>query len=131
MSESYRKFGYLTDPLYLICVALYGVNRFWIKPHCDFCFFHWYLNDLICIPFVLPPMLLALRLLKLRKEEGPPTYWEIVVPLVALSFAFEIYFPNTERFRDVTVSDPLDIVAYAVGAVASGLFWLFWYQKKR
>ena len=131
MPESYRKFGYLVDPLYLACVVLYVVNRLWLKPYCDFWFFHWYLNDLICIPFVLPPMLFALRLLRLRRTDGPPDYWEIVVPLLMISFAFEVYFPNTERFRGVTVADPFDIVAYTVGAVISGFFWMFWYRKTR
>ncbi|MDD3586246.1 MAG: hypothetical protein PHQ75_03615 [Thermoguttaceae bacterium] len=131
MPESYRKFGYLADPLYLICVALYLANRLWIKPHCDFWFFHWYLNDLICVPFLLPPLLYFLSLVRLRKTEGPPDYWEIVVPLIMISFAFEVYFPNTERFRGVTFADPWDIVAYTVGAVVSGFFWSFWYRKIR
>ncbi|MCL2304346.1 MAG: hypothetical protein FWC43_03280 [Planctomycetaceae bacterium] len=125
----FRRFGYLRDPLYLACVVLYVVNRFWIKPNCDIYFFHAWLNDVICIPFTVPPMLWLLRRLRLRFHDGPPTLMEITIPLLMISWAFEIYLPNTAMFRDVTVADPWDIVAYAVGAAAAGGFWGFWYKK--
>ena len=125
----YRQFGYLRDPLFLACVLLYLVNRFWIKPHCTFFFFHAYLNDVICIPFTLPPMLWLLRRLRFRFHDDPPTLTELAIPLVMISWAFEIYLPNTDMFRDLTVADPWDIVAYAVGAVAAGTFWFVWYNR--
>lgn len=129
MDREPRKFGYLRDPLYLWCVVLYVVNRFVVKPNCGIVFFHAYLNDVICIGFILPPMLWLLRRLKLRSHDGAPDFREIVIPLVMISWAFEIYLPNTERFREVTVSDPFDIVAYAFGAVVAGAFWHFHYRK--
>ncbi len=63
-----HRFGYLCDPLYVACVVLYLVNRFWIKPNCGTIFFHAWLNDVICIPFTVPPMLWVLRRLRLRKQ---------------------------------------------------------------
>jgi len=128
-NTEFRRFGYLRDPLFLACVVLYVVNRFWIKPNSDIYFFHAWLNDVICIPFTLPPMLWLLRRLRLRFHDGPPTLMEITIPLLIISWAFEIYLPNTAMFREVTVADPWDIVAYAAGAVAAGGFWGFWYKK--
>jgi hypothetical protein len=127
---AFHSFGYLRDPLFLACVLLYVVNRFWIKPNCSFFFFHAYLNDVICIPFTLPPMLWLLRHLRLRFHDDPPTLMELAIPLVMISWAFEIYFPNTEMFRNVTGADPWDIVAYAVGTVAAGAFWRSWYRDR-
>ena len=128
-NTEFRRFGYLRDPLFLACVVLYVVNRFWIKPNSDIYFFHAWLNDVICIPFTLPPMLWLLRRLRLRFHDGPPTLMEMTIPLLIISWAFEIYLPNTAMFREVTVADPWDIVAYATGAVAAGGFWFFWYKK--
>ena len=131
MSEKFefRQFGYLRDPLFLVCVCTYLANRFWFKPNCDFIFIHCYLNDVICIPFTIPPMLWLLRRLGLRFHDEPPTFTEIAIPLLMISWAFEIYFPNTAMFREVTFADPWDIVAYTIGAVAAGAFWFYWYKK--
>lgn len=131
MNRSFRDFRYLFDPLFLFCFILYIVNRWVIKPNCDFWFFHWYLNDLICIPFLLPGMLLLLRLLRLRGYSGPPRIWEIAIPLVLISLAFEVFLPCMDRFRNVTVSDPFDVIAYFTGAVLSWRFWLFWYKNEK
>jgi hypothetical protein len=124
----FRRFGYLRDPLFLACVLLYVVNRFWIKPNCNIIFFHAYLNDVICIPFTVPPMLWMLRCLRFRFHDAPPILAEIIIPLLMISWAFEIYLPNTSWFREVTVADPLDILAYTFGAIAAGLFWFFRYK---
>jgi hypothetical protein len=45
-----------------------------------------------------------------------------------ISWAFEIYLPNTSWFQEITVADPLDIIAYTFGAIAAGLFWFFRYK---
>ncbi len=123
----FRRFAYLRDPLFLACVILYVVNRFWIKPNCDIYFFHAWLNDFICIPFTVPPMLWLLRCTRLRFHDGVPTFWEISIPLVIISWAFEIFLPNTALYRDVTVADPWDIVAYGGGAVCAGGLWRWRY----
>lgn len=129
MGFEFRRFGYLRDPLFLLCVVLYLLNRFCIKPNCEIVFFHAWFNDVICIPFTLPPMLWLLRKMRLRFHDNPPTLPEIVIPLLIISWAFEIYLPNTAMFREVTFADPLDIVAYTIGAVIAGVFWFFNYKK--
>ena len=126
---SYKPFRYFKDPLYLFCVAFYLVNRFGIKPNCDVYFFHAWLNDFICIPFIVPPMLWLLRVLQIRRHDLPPTLPEIVIPLVIISWTFEIFLPQTERFGPYTVADPYDMIWYSLGAALSGLFWMLWYRN--
>jgi hypothetical protein len=128
MRRSFYRFGYLRDPLFLFCIVLYALNRIVIKPNCEVYFFHAWLNDVICIPFTLPLMLWVLRLLRLRFHDEPPKPFEILIPLFIISWSFEVYLPNTEMFRNVTVADRWDVLAYSVGAIASGTFWFFWYQ---
>ena len=118
-----RKFRYLLDPLFLACVGLYCLNRYAIRPNCDVYFFHAWLNDLICIPFWVPIMLAGMRLVRLRRHDGPPTYLEIVVPLVIWSWLFEIYLPNLSMQSPPYHADPWDIVAYSIGALFAGCFW--------
>ena len=118
-----HKFRYLFDPLFLVCVGLYFFNRFVIRPNCNVQFFHAWLNDLICIPFWVPIMLAGMRLTRLRRHDGLPTVFEIVVPLVIWSWLFEIYLPNLATEKTPYYSDPWDIVAYSIGALLAGCFW--------
>ena len=54
------RYGYLKDPLFLFCLLLYGVNRWILKPYVPNGFSQNFLNDLICIPFWVPIMLLLM-----------------------------------------------------------------------
>lgn len=120
-----RPFRYCRDPVFLGAVALYALNRFVLKPltsaHPGF--FHWYVNDLLCLPFWLPPVLWLYRRIGLRRHDGPPTFGELMLHLIIWSFVFEVYAPGLERFRGVTTADPLDIVCYALGALAAAAVW--------
>ena len=131
MTQNFRPFRYLLDPLYVGAVALYLVNRLMIKPSCDILFFHAYLNDVIFVPFTVPPMLFVLRLLRLRSENGPPSYWEVFLPCCVIAPLFEVVLPNTEYFAPHTVADPFDVVAYFAGGAASYLFWKIYYSGKK
>lgn len=128
MTPNVRPFRYLLDPLYLGAVALYLANRLMIKPAWDCLFFHAYLNDLIFVPFTVPPMLLVLRLLRLRSDNGPPSYWEVFLPCCVIAPLFEVILPNTDYFAPHTVADPLDVVAYFAGGGAAFVFWKFQYR---
>jgi len=123
-----RTFRYLLDPLFLACVGLYVLNRFVIKPNCGWMFFHNWFNDLICIPFWVPVMLAGMKLVRLRRHDGPPTVSEIGIPLVLWSWWFEIYLPGLATTGTRHYADPWDIVAYSSGAVFA--FW-FWRRKRR
>jgi hypothetical protein len=45
------RFGYLRDPLFLVCLVTYFVNRLVLKSVWKDGFVHEHFNDLICVPF--------------------------------------------------------------------------------
>jgi ubiquinone/menaquinone biosynthesis C-methylase UbiE len=114
-----RRFGYVLDPLCLVCCALYATNRWLIKPHCPILFFHYWFNDILLIPCALPPLLLAHRWLGLRPADAMPTLGEIGCHLAGWSVLFEVIGPHIMR----TTGDPWDMVAYAGGAVVAVFWW--------
>src|SRR5947209_6208509 len=120
------RFRYLLDPLFLLCVTTYFLNRLVLKGIWKTGFVHEHLNDLICIPFWVPIMLFAQRKLGLRARDDRPQPGEIVIPLVVWSWVFEILLPPTRWLGDRCVSDYLDIVYYTLGALVAGLFWRCW-----
>jgi hypothetical protein len=124
------QFGYLRDPLFAVSLGVYAVNRWWIKPNVSSGFFHDYLNDLICIPFLVPPMLYCIRRLGIRGHDQAPQTHEIVAPLIVWSILFEIVFPQHASWSRWTTSDHRDILFYSVGAMGSALFWTFYYRVK-
>ena len=123
------RFRYLRDPLFLLCVATYFVNRLILKVIWKEGFVHEHLNDLICVPFWVPIMLFAQRRLGLREGDDSPRPSEIVIPLVVWSWVFEIVLPATGWLGNRCVSDYLDIVYYTLGAFLAGLFWRGWYGR--
>jgi len=121
------RFRFLKDPLFLACLVVYFVNRWVMKPHFPNPFSSNYLNDLICIPFWLPIMLLMMTKLRLRSGTAPPDACEILVPLILWSWLFESFLPRTNLFKEFEVSDHVDVLCYATGALFAGLFWKMWY----
>ena len=123
------RFLYLRDPLFLLCVFTYFVNRLVLKAIWDGGFVHEHLNDLICIPFWVPIMLFAQRKLGLRDGDASPRPGEIIIPLVLWSWVFEILLPATGWLGNRCVADYMDIVYYSLGALLAGLFWAWWYGR--
>ncbi len=123
------RYGYLRDPLFVSCVALYFVNRWMLKPLFPCAFVNGYVNDLLCIPFWLPITLYLMRSLKLRGGDGPPDGGEIIVCLLVWSFVFELVVPQLRLFKGVAFTDPLDILAYTVGALLAAVYWRIWYGR--
>jgi hypothetical protein len=122
-------FLYLRDPLFLMCVTTYFVNRLVLKQIWTSGFVHEHLNDLICIPFWVPIMLFAQRRLGLRDQDGRPSASELVIPLVIWSWVFEIILPRTDLFGNWCVADYLDVMYYSLGALLAALFWRWWYAS--
>ena len=121
------RFLYFRDPLFLICVLTYFVNRLVLKSVWKEGFVHEHLNDLICIPFWVPIMLFAQRKLGLRDGDDSPRPGELVIPLIVWSWLFEIILPATALFGDACVADYMDIFWYALGALGAAVFWRWWY----
>ncbi|HEV7925144.1 MAG TPA: class I SAM-dependent methyltransferase [Verrucomicrobiae bacterium] len=120
-----KRFGYVFDPLFLFCCALYATNRWLIKPHCDIAFFHNWFNDVLLIPCALPPLLLAHRWLRLRKYDQPPTLGEVTAHVIGWSILFEVIGPHIMP----TVGDPWDAVSYACGGFAAFFCWQKCYAR--
>jgi len=122
------KFLYLRDPLFLLCFALYFVNRWLLEPRFPSSLFTAHLNDLICIPFCVPIMLAILRVLRLRRDDAPPRSYEIVVPLILWSVAFELWLPTVPAFQGLATADYRDVFFYALGALTAGIVWTAFYR---
>ncbi len=124
------KFRYLRDPLFVACFILYFVNRWLLRPAFSLTFLHSYLNDVICIPFWVPIMLYGMRRTGLRRNDDPPHPHEVIIPLLIWSAVFELWLPQTRLFQGRAVADPLDIMAYTLGALGATLFWQASYGRR-
>jgi ubiquinone/menaquinone biosynthesis C-methylase UbiE len=121
-----KRFGFVFDPLFLLCCALYAANRWWIKPHCHIAFFHNWFNDLLLIPCALPPVLLIQYWLGLRPHDSAPTFGEVAAHVVGWSVLFEVIGPHILP----TTGDPWDAVAYACGGAAAWGWWRLSYGRR-
>ena len=95
------RFGYLRDPLFLVCVAAYFLNRFVFKAVWQTGFVHEHLNDLICIPFWVPIMLFAQRKLRLRRCPD----WRLEASrfrITILSFCWCAELPACDRSGNIS-----------------------------
>lgn len=121
------RFRYLKDRLFLFCLVTYFVNRWFIKPHVHGGFFHTSFNDCICIPFWVPIMLSAMRRLRLRTHDQPPTFAEIGIPVAMWSYVFKVWLPYAHWLSRRPAADPTDILCFAAGGLFAILFWDRWY----
>jgi hypothetical protein len=115
-----KRFRYVLDPLCVGGCALYALNRWGLKPHTHLALFQFWFNDALLIPCALPPVLLLQRWLSLRMHDDTPTLGEILGHLVFWSLLFEVIGPHWVRHA---TGDPLDVLAYALGALLAGAWW--------
>jgi hypothetical protein len=115
-------FRYARDPVFLVALAIYAVNRLLIKPHLHSYspFFHGHLDDSLLVPGALPVFLLAYRLLGLRPDNAPPRWWEIALHLLVWSVFFKWFGPHVLH---QSVADPVDVACYAAGGIVAWLLW--------
>jgi protein-S-isoprenylcysteine O-methyltransferase Ste14 len=121
------RFLYHRDPLFIACLVLYLANRFLLKPNFSWYFLHAYLNDLICIPFLVPLLVFLTRNIGLRSHDLYPELHEIVLPVVVWSLVFECILPEMDSYRGPTHSDLVDVLCYLSGALVASLFWSWYY----
>lgn len=116
-------FRYFGDPVCLTAMALYAANRWLLKPwDLSGDFGRCYLNDVLCLPMLLPMILYAQRLFRIRRTDAPPRPWEVVQHWAVFSVVFELVLPLCPQWFRST-ADPYDVVAYAVGGLAALLVW--------
>lgn len=114
------RFGYLRDPLFLVCAGTYALNRWWLKGLSSSPFVRGHLNDLLLIPAALPVMLWIHRCLQLRHHDAPPSSGEIGLHLVVWSLLCEWVGP---KWLQKGTADPWDVVMYSFGAVVAWGIW--------
>ncbi len=114
-----KPFGYGRDPLCLTACALYALNRWGLQPHTASRFLRGQFDDLLLIPCALPWVLWLQRHLGLRAQDAPPGFGEVAFHLVVWSLLFELIGPHLMR----VTGDPLDVLAYAVGAILALAWW--------
>jgi hypothetical protein len=115
-----KSFRYVLDPLCLSACFLYAANRWLIEPICSWPFLHEHFDDLLLIPAALPLVLGIQRWTRLRNHDLPPTALEIFGHLLIWSTVCEGLGPLIFPWA---VGDVLDVAAYALGALAAGIWW--------
>lgn len=118
-----KRFGYWRDPLCLLAVVLYALNRWLIAPHTHTSFLHGYFDDFLLIPAALPFVLWLQHQLGLRPDDHYPTPGEILFHLGIWSLICEVLGPHLFPHA---VGDPLDVLAYTCGALVA---WVGWKQS--
>lgn len=123
------KFAYLRDPIFLVGLAIYGINREWIKPglHAYSPFFHGHLNDTLLVPVALPVYLLFYRWIHFRPDDAPPRFWEMILHVAVWTVFFKWFGP---RYLHQSVTDWIDAGCYLVGGVLAWLLWQVIYQRQ-
>jgi len=115
-------FGYWRDPLFLVCLGTYAVNRLLIKPnlHHYSPLFHGHLNDVLTVPVALPVYLGVYRLIGLRPDDAFPRWWEVALHVAVWDVFFEWFGPH---FLHHGAGDPLDNLSIAGGGLAAWILW--------
>ena len=123
-----RRFQYLADPVCILSLALYALNRFYLKPHhIGGWFTQGYLNDVLSLPLFVPLILRLQRLLGIRYHDDYPRAWEILQQWALFSLVFQVIMPRFPKiFRGA--GDPYDMIAYFAGGL---LAWLWWSYRAR
>ncbi|GAB5561988.1 MAG: hypothetical protein SynsKO_36350 [Synoicihabitans sp.] len=115
-----KAFAYGRDPLCLVAIGLYALNRWGVKPQLDVRFLHDHFNDVLLIPAALPLVLWLQRKLGWRDHDGRPDAKEIALHLVVWGLIAEVSGPY---LFDHATGDWRDLVAYTVGALLAGIWW--------
>lgn len=121
-------FRYVFDPLFVVAVSAYSVNRWFIRPALPptEVFLRGYFNDLLLIPAALPPLLMLHRKFGFRSHDNPPSVREIALHVMIWSVFIEIIGPS---LYGVGTADAWDAVAYAGGGLMAWGAWLFLYKN--
>lgn len=119
------QFKYCSDWLFMVAVTAYACNR-WM-PKTSALDHNWfvsgYLNDLLLVPCILPPVLRVRRWLGARTNDLAPSVREVVGFVALWSVAFEVVIPRIHCSLPRETADIRDVVAYALGGAISWLIW--------
>jgi hypothetical protein len=129
-AEKRGGFGYGRDPVFLLCLAVYALNREVIKPglRAYSPFFHGHLDDCLLVPVALPIFLLVYRWLGLRPDDAPPRWWEIVLHVAVWSLFYKWFAPAVLHHG---AADPIDAACFAGGGMVAWLLWQWGWSSSR
>jgi len=121
-AEKRGGFGYWRDPVFLVSLAIYAVNRVLIKPHLHHYspFFHGHLNDTLTVPVALPIYLFVYRWIGFRPDDEPPRWWEVALHVAVWMVFFKWFGPVILRQG---VYDPFDEGCIAGGGLVAWALW--------
>jgi hypothetical protein len=121
-AERSGKFGYWHDPVFLVSLAVYVINRALIKPnlHHYSPLFHGHLNDTLTVPVALPIYLLVYRWIGFRPDDEPPRWWEVALHVAVWAVFFEWFGPLVLHRG---VADPIDAWCIAGGGLVAWALW--------
>jgi hypothetical protein len=121
-AERSGTFGYWRDPVFLISLAIYVVNRTLIKPHLHHYspLFHGHLDDTLTVPVALPIYLFVYRWIGFRPDDEPPRWWEIGLHVAVWMVFFEWFGPVVLHRG---VADPIDDCCIACGGLVAWALW--------
>jgi len=105
----------LLNPVFLVLLGIYLSNQLLQKAFGIFIpYIHAYLGDVLCLPIMLTFSVVAFIKIKGLGEDYRLPWRYTVFTLAYVALVFELALPGiSNRFY----SDPLDVVAYAFGAV--------------
>lgn len=115
-----RRFAYCGELIFQIAVVAYFANRFVISSATHSAFLRNYGGDLLLFPCAVPPLFWVRDRMRGDVAGAPPSWFELGLLCVLWSFVFEWLGPIWLRKG---TADPLDVLAYAAGAVVCGLVW--------
>ena len=121
-AEKSSSFGYWRDPVFLISLAAYVINRALIKTnlHHYSPFFHGHFDDALTVPVALPIYLLAYRWIGFRPDDQPPRWWEVALHVAVWNVFFEWFGP---KVLHQGVADPQDDWSIAIGGLIAWVLW--------
>ena len=114
------RFRYLTDPLFLVCCALYALNRWALKPRIDSVYLRFWFNDLLLVPCAIPVVFWIFRQSRFRHDDAPPSALDLCWILTLWSLLFEWIGPSYLRRG---VADSYDVLMYWIGGIFAWWFW--------
>ncbi|WP_207435467.1 hypothetical protein [Sabulibacter ruber] len=100
-------------PLFWAFAALYLMHRgvAWLDVPCP-AWLQFYLDDLLCLPLILPPTLFLMRLF--YGPEVRLSLYQILFVVVYVSVVFELFLPT---FMPRYTTDAWDVFHYALGGL--------------
>jgi hypothetical protein len=122
--ERDHRFGYWHDPIFVMSLATYFINRELIKPnlHHYSSLFNGHLDDCLLVPVVLPLYLFFYRQLGLRPDDVPPRSWEVGLHVLVWIVFFKWFGPFVLHRG---VADTIDDWCYLGGGVIAWLIWQY------